>query len=181
MIASSKSTLFAIFFIFAILMVQLNEASPIKTSLESFDDLALLEDEHNWEGDLLVEPEAKFHETRLFSQLVKPLLKQRKQLLKLRNDRRHLIRTLLKYQWSKTGCTETFMTIVNISFVVQLLLHSVRFQNKVIVFPKKKYIYIYIYIYKCQGSNSSFSTYTTKISQSVGHTSNKVKVIWMLK
>ena len=98
MIASSKSTLFAIFFIFAILMVQLNEASPIKTSLESFDDLALLEDEHNLEGDLLVEPEAKFHETRLFSQLVKPLLKQRKQLLKLRNDRRHLIRTLLKYQ-----------------------------------------------------------------------------------
>ena len=112
MIASSKSTLFAIFFIFAILMVQLNEASPIKTSLESFDsdsdDLALLEDEHNWEGDLLVEPEAKFHETRLFSQLVKPLLKQRKQLLKLRNDRRHLIRTLLKYQWKQLFQTDTF-------------------------------------------------------------------------
>ena len=96
---ASKSTLFTILLIvIAILMVQLNEASPIKTSLESFDDLALLEDEHNWEGDLLVEPEAKFYETRLFSQLVKPLLKQRKQLLKLRNDRRHLIRTLLKYQ-----------------------------------------------------------------------------------
>ena len=100
MIAYSKSTLFAIFLIVVILMVRFNEASPIHSSLEAFDtesdDVALLE--HNWEGDLLVEPEAKLFETRLFAQLVKPLLKQRKQLLKLRNDRRRLIRTLLKYQ-----------------------------------------------------------------------------------
>ena len=102
MIASSKSTLFLICFIaIAISMVRFNEASPIHTPLDSdSDDLALVDDddENNWEGDLFVEPEAKFYQTRLFAQLVKPLLKQRKQLLKLRNDRRHLIRTLLKYQ-----------------------------------------------------------------------------------